>query len=315
MLSRKKCFSLALVAILIFFISSAYPQDWKGKGRISGVVLGDGGEPVANAKITLTHLKLKATLSVNSDEKGKFLAAWIKGGRWNVDVEAEGYLPRKLFYEVSEIIQNPPMEIVIKKTEKTVVKEELVEAVKALLNEGNELFEQKKYKEALPKFKEILEKVPELYQINLNIGNCYYEMADYDSALPFYQAFLEKEPENKEAILSLGNIYLERGELDKGMDMLNKLSDEDVTSPLTLYNIGTLLFGKGKPEAAARYFERAVSADQNMADAYYQLGMCYLNLDIKEKAKENFLKYLELEPDSDKTEQVKACLKYLEKEN
>lgn len=315
MLLKKKCSLFLSIAILILFFALSYSQEWKGKGRIKGVVLGKNGEPIANAKITLTHLKLQAKLNLNTNKKGKFSAAWVKGGSWHVDVEAEGYIPRKLSYEVSEIIPNPPMEIILKKTEKTVVKEDLVETVKTLLKEGNELFEQKKHEEALPKFKEIVEKVPELYQVNLNIGNCYYEMGDYDSAILFYEVVLEKEPENRDALISLGNVYLEKGELEKGMELFNKLSDEDATSPVTLYNIATLLFNKGELGGAAQYYEQALSLDQNMADAYYQLGLCYLNLNKREKAKENFLKYLELKPDSNKAEQAKTFLKYLDKEN
>lgn len=315
MLSRKKCFLLAFIVILVFFSVLSYSQDWKGKGRLKGVVLGEDGEPVANAKVTLTLVRLQAKVDYTTDEKGEFLAAWIKGGLWNVDVEAEGYLPKKMSYQVSEIVKNPPMEIVLKKTEKTVVREELVETVKTFLHEGNELFAQKKYEEAVVKFKGILEKVPELYQINLNLGNCYYEMGDYDSAMPFYQEVLEKEPENKDALLSLGNIYIEKGELDKGMELLGRLSEEDITSPITLYNIGTSLFNKGQQEVAAQYYERAIKQDPNMADAHYQLGLCYLGLNRKQESKESFLKYLELEPESEKKEQVKIFLEYLEKDN
>jgi len=315
MLLKKKSFLLLSIIILIFLSSLSYPQEWKGKGRIRGFVLGENGEPIVNAKITLTHLKLKATLNFNTSEKGRFVAAWVKGGSWHVDVEAEGYVPLKLSYEVSEIIPNPPLEIILKKTDKTVVKEELVETVKVLLKEGNELFEQKKHEEALAIYKEILEKVPELPQINMNIGNCYYEMGDYDSAIPCYQAVLEKEPENKDALVSLGNVYLEKGELEKGMELFNKLSDEGAASPIALYNIATNLFNKGELETAVRYYEQALSLDQNMADAYYQSGLCYLNLNKKEKSKESFLKYLELMPDSVKAEQVKAFLEYLDKEN
>lgn len=315
MLLKKKSFLFLSIVVLIFLSSLSYSQEWKGKGRIRGFVLGENGEPIADAKITLTHIQLQATLNINTNEKGFFLAAWIKGGSWHIDVEAEGYVPLKLSYEVSEIIPNPPLEIILKKTEKTVVKEDLVEIVQGLILEGNELFEQKKYEEAVAKFKEIVEEVPELCQINLNIGNCYYEMGDYDSAISCYKAVLEKEPENNDALVSLGNVYLEKGELEKGMELFNKLSDEDAASPITLYNIATLLFNKGELETAARYYERALSLDQNMADAHYQSGLCYLNLNKKEKAKESFLKYLELKPDSVKAEQVKAFLEYLDKEN
>jgi tetratricopeptide (TPR) repeat protein len=312
MLRRRKCFPLVLIVSLIFLSAWSHSQDWKGKARIKGVVLGENGEPVAKARITLTHRDLQATVNYTTDEKGEFLAAWIKGGLWDAEVKAEGYIPRKMSFQVKEFVQNPSLEIVLKKTEKTIVKEELMETVKTLVNEGNELFKHKKYEEAAMKYKEILEQVPELYQINLNIGNCFYEMGDYDSALPFYQAVLEKEPENKDALISLGNIYLEKGELEKGMELLDKLSDKDVTSPITFYNIGTNLFNKGKSAAAAQYYERAIILDPNLADAYYQLGLCSLNTNQKEKAKENFLKYLELAPDSEKAEQVKSFLKYLE---
>jgi tetratricopeptide (TPR) repeat protein len=313
MLLKKRCFPLAFFIILVFLSALLYPQDWKGKGRFRGVVRGESGEPISKARITLIHVKLQAKVQLETDEKGEFLAAWIKGGEWNVDVEAEGYLPKKTSYQVREFAKNPPLEVILKKAEKTMVSEDLLGTAKTLLNEGNELFEKKRYKEALGKYEEIKEKIPEFYQINLNIGNCYYELEDYDSAIPHYQAVLEQEPENSDALTSLGNIYLERGELEKGMELLDKLLAKDVTSPVTLYNIGTNLFNRGKAEAAAQYYEKATAGEPSMADAYYQLGLCYLNLNTKEKAKKNFMKYLELEPDSDKAEQVKTFLKHLEK--
>jgi len=308
----KKRFALTFAAILIFSILG-YSQEWKGKGRIKGVVLGESGEPVIQAKIILTHAELNAKVEKTTDKKGEFTASWITGGIWYIDVEAAGYAPGRISVTVSEIRRDPPVKIILKQAEKTFLDKQLADAVSKLENEAIALLEQKKFDEAAAKYKEILEKTPELYEVNLSIGRCYMMMGDYESAILHFERVLAKEPGNKDAIMRLGNAYLEMGELEKGLSFINKLSDEDITSPHAFYNIGALFFNKGKPEAAAQYFERAINLDTKMADAYYQLGMCYMSSNKKEKAKENFLIYLEIDPASDKARRVKTFLKFLNK--
>lgn len=297
------------VFILLFFSTLAFPQAWRGKGRLRGVVLSEDGKPIAEVKITLELVSYGTMLELTTDENGKWTAANIRGGEWNIDFWADGYEPKRISTTVSEVLRSKPIEISLKRTEKSIVSEKVSE----LLSKGNELYTQKRYEEAIEEYKNILEANPGLYVINRNIGNCYYELEDYDSAIKYYEKVLEEEPDSEETLITLGNIYLEKGELEKGLSYFEKIDEEKITNPLTFYNIGTSFFNKGKIDKAIDYYSKAISLNPDLADAYYQLGLCYINANEKLKAKDNLTKFIELAPDTDKAATARKLLEFLDK--
>jgi len=301
---------LLFVLVLFFFSSPAFGQEWRGKGRLRGVVFTEDGQPIPDVKVILQHVQYGAKIEFTTDEKGKWVAANIRGGDWNIDFVAEGYEPRQISTTVSEVLRGKPIEISLKRTEKSIVTDKVTE----LLAAGNELFDQKRYMEAIQEYQNILEQNTELYIIHKNIGNAYHELGDYDSAIKHYELALDTESDSTDILITLGNMYLEKGDLEKGLSYFNQIDMEKITSPLTFYNIGTSFFNKGEINKAIEYYNRAVNLDPNLSDAHYQLGLCYLNLNEKENAKESFKKFLELAPDSAKAETAKQMLKYLEKE-
>ena len=298
------------LSFLIFmsFSSSLFSQAWRGGGRVRGVVLTEDDKPIPDVKVILQHERYEARLELTTNENGKWTAANIRGGEWNIDFQAAGFEPKQISTIVSEVVRGKPIVIRLKRTEKSFVSKK----VSALLAKGNDLFNQKKYQEAIEEYQRIFEENPELYIVNKNIGNCYYEMEDYDSAIKYYELVLEKEPGSKEISITLGNIYLEKGELEKGLSYFKQIDEKAITNPLTFYNIGTSFFNKGEIAKAIEYYNKAIASDPSLSDAYYQLGLCYLNINEKEKAKENLNKFLELAPDSEKAATVKEILKYLE---
>jgi tetratricopeptide (TPR) repeat protein len=299
---------LFTVLVLMLFSSLAFSQDWRGKGRIRGVVLTEDGQPIPNVKVSFEYVRYGAKFETATDKNGKWVAANIRGGEWNIDFSAEGYVPKQISTTVSEVIRAKPIEIVLKRTKKSIVSEKVSE----LLVKGNEFYNQKKYEEAIEEYQNILKENPMMYIINKNIGNCYYELGDYDTALEYFEKVLEEEPDSEEILVTMGNIYLEKGELEKGLSLFQQIDEEGITNPLTFYNIGTSFFNKGEIDKSIDYYNKAIVLDPNLSDAYYQLGLCYLNINEKEKAKENLNKFLELAPDADKATTVREILKYLE---
>lgn len=300
--------NLLIIFVLISLVASA--QDWKGKGRLRGVVLTEDGKPIQGCKVILTSSRfISANLEYITDKKGEWKAPMIRGGVWNIDFVAEGYEIKKISTTVSEVLRGKPVEVKLKRTEKSVV----TEKVTGLLVKGNELFNQGKYQEALEEYKRIEAENPLFYQIHQNIGNCYYELGDTAKAIEHYQIILKNDPQSTEALISLGNIYLEKGDLEKGLSYIKQIKEEGVTNPLTFYNIGTLFFNKGKTDLSIEYYAKAIELDSNLSDAYYQIALCYVQKNDKEKAIQNFEKFLEIAPDSPKAANVKNMIEYLKK--
>lgn len=305
----KKHRKIFLTLIFILIPIAALGQDWKGRGRLTGVVLTEDGVPIESCKVILSSPRFNASLEFLTDKKGEWKAAWIRGGEWDIDFVAEGYEMKKISTTVSEVLKGKPIEIRLKRTEKSVV----TEKISGLLAAGNELFNQEKYQEALEEFQKIAAENPLFYQIHQNIGNCYYELGDIEKAIEHYQIVLESDPQSVDALISLGNIYLEKGDLEKGLSYIKQIEEEEITNPLTFYNVGTLFFNKGQTDLAIEYYARAIESDPNFPDAYYQIALCYVQKNDKENAIKNFEKFLEIKPDSPKAEDVKNMIEYLKK--
>ncbi len=299
----------ALVLIVMLSALTLLAQEHKGQGRLTGYVFDEQGNPLEGVRVKLFSLKTQSGFEVVTDKAGKWVAAWIRGGGWNLDFEKFGYLPRKISVEVQEFGRNPEIKINLKKAEGLVITDEL----KDLLLKGNELFDQKKYEEAIVIYQQILEKYPDAYIIYKNIGNCYFQQEKYEEAEKEYQKILEKDPQNIDAMILIGNTYANRGLTDKAMEWYGKIAFEKIEDPVVLYNLGTNYYNSSRFEEALKYYQRAVELQKDFLDGIYQLGLTYLTLGKTTEAIQTFENYLKVDVDSERASQVKGFLEYLKK--
>lgn len=298
-----------LAGILLVLSSLAFAQSYKGQGRIRGIVTDQDGAPLEGVKVKLFSLKGQSGLEVVTNAAGEWSVNYIRGGGWNIDFEKTGYAPRKVGTQIPEIFKNAPIETKLQKVEGTFITEEL----KAALNEGNRLFEEKKYQEAIADYEGLLAKAPDVYILYKNIGNCWFELQDYAKAEESYKKVLEKEPSNTDILLLIGNCYANRGELDKALEWYDKIEFEKITDPMVLYNIGTTLTKQSKLEDALKFYKRAVELQVDFLDAIYQLGLTYLALGRNPEAVEAFESYIKYDSESERAGQVKGFIEFLKK--
>jgi tetratricopeptide (TPR) repeat protein len=303
-----KRFAIILTALLVLVI--ALPaQEWKGKGRLIGFVFDQDNKPLEGVRVKLFFTKVNAGLEVVSDKDGKWTAAWLRGGAWNIDFEKSGYIPLKKSFDVNEYGKNPELKVNMQKTEGLVVTDEL----KAALTQANALFEQKNYQGALDAYQALLAKFPDAYPIWKNIGNCYFALEQYDKAEEAYRKILDKEPQNADALVLVGNTYANRGQADKAMEWYGKVDLDKIKDSTVLFNIGTNYYGLSKFEEALKYYQRSVELQPDNTDALYQLGLAYLNLQKNTEAIASFERFLKFDADSPKAGQVRGFLDFLRK--
>ncbi len=303
---KKTVFSLLLILLINLLVFS---QDYKGKGRVIGYVFDEEGKPLEGVTVKLFSIRAQSGFEVMTDASGKWIASWIRSGAWNIDFERVGYMPRKISVQIKEYGQNPPIEINLKKAEGLVVTDEL----KAALREGNELFNEERYEEAIQVFGKILEENPEVTIINKNIGNSYFQMEKYEEAEEHYTKVLEKDPDNNEIMLLIGNCYANRNVNEKALEWYNKIKFDEIKDPIVLYNIGTNFYNLSQFEEALKYYKRAVEIQEDFLDGLYQLGLAHLNLGHYEDSLKVFETYLrhDKDPDSERALQVKSFIEFL----
>ncbi len=301
---KKAVLGVFSILLLVVF---AFPQAYRGRARLVGYVYDQEGNPIEGVTVKLYSIRAESGFELKTDKNGKWVAMGIRGGGWTIDFEKVGYMPKGITVDVSSFGNNPDVEVTLEKAEGILITDELKEKLAA----GNELFKEEKYEEAVKAFEKLIEENPEAYIISQNIGNCYFQMEQYDKAVEYYQKILDEDPENTDAMLLIGKAYENKGDEEKALEWYRKIKFEEIDDPVVLYNIGTRFYNMANYEEALKYYQRSVEVKEDFLDGLYQLGLTYLTLGQNEKAIAQFEKYLTIDPDSERAEQVKGFLNYL----
>jgi len=303
----KKAILIIVCSFLVFGILSA--QDWRGRGRVTGLVFDTDGKPIEGVTVKMVWTKDKSEVEAVTNNEGRWAIGGINKGEWDVDFMKVGYTPLQKRMTVSETSRNPEVRVTMEKAKGLVLTNELEE----MLNKANKAFEQKDYAAALDGYNAILAKFPDAYILWKNIGNVYFAQEQYDKAEESYKKVLEKKADDPDALLAVGNCYFNRNQPDQALAWYGKIQFDKISDAVVLYNIGLTYFKSQKLEDAVRCFKRSTEVQKDFEDGYYQLGLVYTNLDRKPEAIATFEEFMKLFPGSAKVAQVQGFLDYLKK--
>ncbi len=141
----------------------------------------------------------------------------------------------------------------------------------------------------------------------------------YDAAVAAYNKSLALKPDDASIYNQLGIIYGAEKKIPEASAALAKAAQLDPTmAGKAYYNAGAIMVNSGQSDQAVDFFQKAIQADPNYADAHYQLGICLMGkaqVDNKtgkisppEGTAEQFQKYLELKPDGPYAQSSKDML-------
>lgn len=322
---QTKRIGCALLAIIIFFCFVYLEGQVRGLARINGKVLDESENPIPNATVKVQALEVGGKRTeefekiVTTDEEGVWKLAGLPSGFFRIEVSAPGFIPMSKNTEVSQININPQIILYLKRAEEFIGQDS---DSTGIFEEGNALFEQGRYDDAIVSFQEFLEKNPLAYQVRFNIGNCYREKNELDKAQQEFEivlqnASLEEGPEalkiQAKALAAIGELYVKRDDIEKAREHFTQSLERNSQDEILAYNVGEILFSNAKMDEALEYFALAATIKPGWADAYLKLGYVYLNKTDYDSAKESFQKFLDLAPDHPQAQSVKSILDYLEK--
>ncbi|MFQ6109346.1 MAG: tetratricopeptide repeat protein [Candidatus Aminicenantales bacterium] len=288
--------NIMIVSFLFIILINTNPVYSKVFAKISGTVKSEEGEPIEGAMVILIFSEDGTKYELTTDREGNWRKVNLRPGRWTIGFIAEGYEPQNINVQLSAIQDLPPIDI------------RLSRIPESPFAKGDDLYQQKKYAEALQEYQRVLAENPDLYQAYDKIGLCYYRLNDLENAAENFKLMLEKEPQSRNTLINLSAIYFEKGDLEEGMKYFRKLDEESLTDAGTFYNIGILLFKNGQIDMAVDYFNKCLARDPSFIDGYYQLGLVNLNKGDMEEAKKNLQKVIELAPESEKAAIAKKML-------
>ena len=298
----------------------AMAQAGRGTARISGTVTDEQGNPIASAKVVMELMGQEAvTRDTKTNRKGEWSLIGLGSGNWRITASAEGFVPSETTAFVSQIAHNAKIVLTLKK-----ISEVDTSGVQSddlnLIQQANDLFDERKYDEALSLLQEFLTNNPTAYATHINIGDCYKEMGEYEKAEEQYNLALEAaktdEKMGKEmtakAMAGIGDIYLKKEEFESAQSYFEQSIELLPDNETLAYNVGEIYFANQKLDEAIRYYGIAIQIKPDWGPPYYRRGLVYVSKTDYQSAKEDFQKFLEIDPNSELAQTVKNMLDYLE---
>jgi tetratricopeptide (TPR) repeat protein len=309
------CIIAPLVALTLLATATRLSaQDWKGSGRIAGKVVDDGGKPVANALVKLRLAEAgHSGPDVTTDRNGGFSALSLRGGTWDIDVEAPGYNLRRMSVTLpSGEGRIPPVEIRLQKDLVGAQQKDLQQ----LLASGDQLYKEGKYAEARAAYEKVLATRPDLVMVHRSIALTYGCEHHFANALEELDVVLAKDPGDP-ALLQLAiDGALQMNEPERAAQYMSQIDMARVNDPTPTVNVAIELLNRNQPKLAVQALDPVVAKFPKAPDPYYFRALAELQMQQVDKARADLEKFLPLAPpDSKEAQQAKEMLAQIKQAN
>jgi len=323
-ISKKKLLNFGAVLLFLLGITSiTMAQEGTGKGRISGIVVDEQGNPIEGALILVESMRYQTKFQGQSDDEGRFAVAGMGTGFWRITASKNGYSSSYVDMNVRQLTKNPPITFTLQKMTGYSALMSDEDAFK-MFDKGNLLIQEEKYDEALGIFEEFLGKYPEVYQVHLNIGTCYLKKGELDKAEAEFNLVLDKTKESLgdyaqdpqsslRALTGLGELYTQKEDFDKARDYFTQALEISKEDEIAAYNVGEVFFSHQQVDEAIKYYEMAIEIKKDWSKPYLRLGYAYLNKTDFDKSLEYFNKFVEMDPEHPEVPNVKNVIATIEK--
>ncbi|MGK2905298.1 MAG: tetratricopeptide repeat protein [Desulfuromonadales bacterium] len=132
--------------------------------------------------------------------------------------------------------------------------------------------------------------------------------------LQILKEVLEKEPANRNAWVQLGNKYFDTNQPMESIEAYDKALAIDDNDPNVLTDQGIMYRSIGWFDKAIENFGKANKLAPRHTQSLLNMGIVYrFDLEQNDKAKEAWLKYLEIDPTGETADRVRTMIEHVEK--
>lgn len=144
---------------------------------------------------------------------------------------------------------------------------------------------------------------PLYMEAHLQLGNSYYYSKNFEKAIEEYNFILQHTPEDEDAFKNLQyslrergrQIGMQTGDVKKAKDLIKKSLGMNPNDLEALMLMGIAEGSEGNTENALYYFNQVLQKDPKNAQAYFNLGIAYRNVDQLIKSDSMFNKAVQLD--------------------
>jgi tetratricopeptide (TPR) repeat protein len=194
---------------------------------------------------------------------------------------------------------------------------ETLSKANGILGEGDALYKNQDFAGALKKYEEALPMVPANKQsvVYGAIARSYAGLNNVEKAIGAYQKAMEMSPDSPDYRTMLAQYLLKEKRYEEALNLYSDAKGAGgQPGDAALFQLGKKQSDQGNNEVAALAFERAIKANPENAEAYYELGMLlYFEKKNDAKAKEMLDRYLKIGKNNDHISNTNNVLGVLKK--
>lgn len=306
----RRTLALCLV-VLAFAATNAFAV---GEARMNGKILdATTKQPIPNAEVKITAVEAKTfNDTIKANKNGEYAVFLLDGTiRYKFTFSAPGYIP---YEEVIKLQLGPTnkRDFSLVKTGDAAVAAPAAGGAKGdpsveAYNAGAALANAGDYPGAAAKFAEAVKAKPDLTAAWIALAKVSVKTKQWAQAIEAANKVLDIDNEDTEMWAVLSQAYTATGDKAKAAEAQAKLPK----NAGSLFNEAAKVINGGNDAEGEKLLKQAISVDDKMAVAYYELGMIYVRAGKSAEAKTNLEKYLELDPTGKDAATAKEMLSYL----
>lgn len=279
-----------LVALACLLPTGVFAQI-RGEARISGKVVDDKGQPLADVAVIATKTGETEPLRTKSNKKGEWSLNQLAEGEWALEFTKDGYEPQRGTIKLDEQTNLQKVDVTLAPERADPNAE-----IQSELKRGEAMMKASQYPEARKVYEDLLAKYPTVIQLNRFIAATYAGEKNYTKATDHLRLILEKEPENLETKILLADLLIEGGSKEEGLTMLREVDLTQVKDPYPFINGAITLIRDDKPDEAITLLNSLLTQFPNQADIYYYRARAYIAAKKLPEAKADLEKFVATAP-------------------
>lgn len=180
---------------------------------------------------------------------------------------------------------------------------------------GQIYFSQKNYQEAIKAFKKAIKFNENFVVAYSNLGYTYMALKEWDKAIENFRVIFNYPGITAPHYVhnAIGWAYYEKNEFRKSIEELKKAIELKNNYAIAYYNLGLSLLGLENFDQAFIEFKNAAKHQPELVQAHNRLALLYLKKNMKQEARKEFQKVIELAPNSPLAEEAKKYLVIMDK--
>ncbi len=177
------------------------------------------------------------------------------------------------------------------------------------LDEGIQLYKEKKFEEAEKILRQVSQKEPGNPGVHYHLGLALLELERLEEAeLEMGQAAQLGLPAD-EAKVGLARVVMKKGDTAKALTLLNEAEEEKADNPDVYHYRGIVQASRQNFVSSAADLEEAIQLDPSNAYSYYYAGMAFSRLRRPDKMVNHFQMFLKFAPNAPEARKIQSLLR------